>query len=245
MLAQSWSISKHVLVYEFVLRRGVKFHNGDVMTAEDVKFSFERYRGASAALLKQKVAAVEIPDPTRVRFRLKEPWPDFMTFYATPATGAAWIVPKKYVEKVGDEGFKKQPVGAGPYRFVSFKPGVELVLEAHEGYWRKPPIIKTLVFKVIPDDATRLAALKRSEVDGLWPDRPTAEEVRRTAGFTSSATIPVALPRLHRPGEHEIAGTTAGCAWPPTRHRPPGHQPGDYLGLAGSPRASSPGPEFY
>src|SRR5262245_19569034 len=65
-LAQSWSMSKDGLVYEFVLRRGVKFHNGDVMTAEDVKFSFERYRGASAALLKQKVAAVEIPDPSRV-----------------------------------------------------------------------------------------------------------------------------------------------------------------------------------
>ena len=53
-----------------------------------------------------------------------------MTFYATPATGAGWIVPKKYVEKVGEDGFKKAPVGAGPYRFVSFTPGVELVLEA-------------------------------------------------------------------------------------------------------------------
>src|SRR6266849_6655352 len=50
-----------------------------------------------------------------VRFRLKEPWPDFMTFYATPASGAGWIVPKKYVEQVGDEGFKKAPIGAGPY----------------------------------------------------------------------------------------------------------------------------------
>ena len=88
-----------------------------------------------------------------------------MTFYATPATGAAWIVPKKYVEKVGDEGFKKRRWAPARISFVSFKPGVELVLEAHEGYWRKPPIIKTLVFKVIPDDATRLAALKRGEVD--------------------------------------------------------------------------------
>ena len=90
------------------------------LTAEDVKFSFERYRGAAAKLLKERVAAVEIVDPYRVRFRLKEPWPDFMTFYGTPATGAGWIVPKKYIEKVGDEGFKKAPVGAGPYRLVSF-----------------------------------------------------------------------------------------------------------------------------
>src|SRR5688572_32646861 len=104
-LAESWSVSPDGLVYEFVLRKGVKFHNGDPVTAEDAKFSFERYRGVSAKALKDKVAAVEAPDPGRLRFRLKQPWPDFMTFYATPATGANWIVPKKYVEKVGEDGF--------------------------------------------------------------------------------------------------------------------------------------------
>src|SRR3989441_8331137 len=136
-LAESWSVSPDGLVYEFVLRKGVKFHNGEPVTAEDVKFSFERYRGILAKTLKERVAAVETPDAGRVRFRLKQPWPDFMTFYGTRATGAGWIVPKKYVEKVGDEGFKKAPIGAGPYRFVSFTPGVELVLEAFEQYWRK------------------------------------------------------------------------------------------------------------
>ncbi len=130
------------------------------MTAEDVKFSFERYRGASAKELKAKVAKVEVVDAFRVRFVLKRPWPDFLTFYATPATGAAWIVPKKYVEQVGDDGFKKAPVGAGPYQFVAFKPGVELTLEAFDGYWRKMPSVKTLVFRVIPDESTRLAALE-------------------------------------------------------------------------------------
>ena len=92
----------------------------------------------------------EQPDPARVRFRLKQPWPDFMTFYAS-ATGAGWIVPKKYVEKVGDDGFKKHPIGAGPYRFVSYTPGVELVLEAVEQYWRRTPQVKRLLFKAIPD----------------------------------------------------------------------------------------------
>ena len=94
------------------------------------------------------MAAVEIADPQRVRFRLKEPWPDFMTYYGSLTTGAGWIVPRKYLEKVGDEGFKKAPVGAGPYRFVSFNPGVELTLEANEQYWRKVPSVKRLVFKV-------------------------------------------------------------------------------------------------
>src|SRR5438094_5715280 len=115
-LAESWTMSPDGLVYEFVLRKGPRFHSGEPVTAEDVKFSFERYRGISAKLLKDKVVAVETPDPARVRFRLKQPWPDLMTVYGTPATGAGWIVPKKYVEKVGEEGFKKHPIGAGPYR---------------------------------------------------------------------------------------------------------------------------------
>ncbi len=140
-LAESWTTSPDGLAYEFVLRKDTRFHNGDPVTAEDVKFSFERYRGAANKAFKERVAAVETPSPNRVRFRLKVPWPDFLTFYSS-ATGAGWIVPKKYVEKVGDDGFKKLPIGAGPYRFVSFTPGVELVLEAVDHYWRKTPQVK-------------------------------------------------------------------------------------------------------
>jgi peptide/nickel transport system substrate-binding protein len=189
-LAESWTQSPDGLVYEFVLRRGVVFHNGDVMTAEDVKFSFERYRGAAAKLFKDKVAAVEVVDPQRIRFRLKEPWPDFMAFFGTPATGAGWVVPKTYVQKVGDDGFKKAPVGAGPYKLVSFNPGVEMVLEAHDRYWRKPPQVKRLVFRVVPDEATRLAMLKRGEADVAYSIRGAlAEEVKRTPGLTLAPTL--------------------------------------------------------
>ncbi|HWN90373.1 MAG TPA: ABC transporter substrate-binding protein, partial [Verrucomicrobiae bacterium] len=170
-LAESWSVSKDGLVYEFVLRAGARFHNGEPVTADDVKFSFERYRGAAARLMKEKVAAVEVVDPSRVRFRFREPWPDFMTYYGSLATGAGWIVPRKYLEKVGDDGFKKAPIGAGPYRFVSFAPGIELVLEAFEGYWRKSPSVKRLVLRTIPDPATRLAALKRGEADIVYSIR--------------------------------------------------------------------------
>ena len=188
-LAESWTVSKDGLVYEFVLRKGVKFHDGEPLTSEDVKFSFERYRGSAKNSLKERVVAVETPDPGRVRFRLKAPWPDFITFY-TGASGAGWIVPKTYVEKVGDEAFKKAPVGAGPYRFVSFTPGVELVLEAFDQYWRKPPQVKRLVFKVIPDEATRLAALKRGEVDIAYSVRgELAEELQRTPGLTLKPTV--------------------------------------------------------
>jgi peptide/nickel transport system substrate-binding protein len=183
-LAQSWSAAEDGLSYEFVLRPGVKFHNGDPVTAADVKFSFERYRGTSHDLLQNRVAAIETPDPQRVRFQLKGPWPDFLTFYGS-ATGAGWIVPKRYVEKVGDDGFKKAPIGAGPYKFVSFTPGVELVMEANEQYWRKVPAVRRLVFRAIPDGSTRLAALKGGEVDLVyWISGELAEELQRTPGLT-------------------------------------------------------------
>jgi peptide/nickel transport system substrate-binding protein len=180
-LAESWTESPDGLRYEFVLRRNATFHNGEPVTAEDVKFSFERYRGAGVKLLKDKVKAVETPATNRVRFVLKEPWPDFLTFYATPATGAAWIVPKKYVEQVGDDGFKKQPIGAGPYRLVSHQPGVEAVFEAYDKYWRKAPAVKRLVMKVAPEEPTRLAMLKKGEADIAYlMTGPIAEEIKRT-----------------------------------------------------------------
>ncbi len=189
-LAESWSTSEDHLIHEFVLRPGVKFHDGEPVTAEDVKFSFERYKGTSHALLKEKVAAVEIADPRTIRFKLKEPWPDFLTFYGS-ATGAGWIVPKKYVEKVGDDGFKKHPIGAGPYKFVSFTPGIELVMEANEGYWRKTPSVKRLVFRSVPDESTRLAALKRGEVDIAYSIRgELAEEMLHTPGLSLKAPVP-------------------------------------------------------
>src|SRR5262249_19182882 len=194
-LAESWTAAKDGLTYDFVLRKGVKFHNGDPVTAEDVKFSFERYKGSGATTLKARVATIEIVDPQRIRFRMKQAWADVMTFYATPAAGAAWVVPKKYVERVGEEGFKKAPIGAGPYRFVSFTPGVELVVEAYEGYWRKTPSIKRLVFKSVPDESTRLAMVKRGETDVADSIRgPNAEELKRTPRVTLKATVPPFTP---------------------------------------------------
>src|ERR671919_2078904 len=78
-LAESWTVSPDSLTYEFVLRKGVKFHNGDPLTAEDVKFSFERYRGAGSGPFKARTAGVDVVHPHRVRFPFKHPWPDFMT----------------------------------------------------------------------------------------------------------------------------------------------------------------------
>jgi peptide/nickel transport system substrate-binding protein len=176
-LAESWAASADARVYEFKLREGLRFHNGDPFTAEDVKFSFLRVK---TKILREKVREVEVVGPHRVRFHLHEPWPDFMTFYGTLASGAGWVVPKKYVEQVGGDGFRKHPIGLGPYKFLSHTPGVELVMEAYEGYWRKVPHVKRLVYKSVPEATTRLAMLKRGEVDLAYLlDAPQAQEVQR------------------------------------------------------------------
>ena len=183
-LAESWTVSKDGTIYEFFLRKGARFHNGDPVTAEDVKFSFERYKGSGAKILKEKVKEVQVAAPNRVRFVLKEQWQEFMSFYGTSATGAGWIVPKKYIEKVGEDGFKKAPVGAGPYKFVSFNPGLELVVEAVPDYWRKAPQVKRIVMRSIPDETTRAAAVRTGEVDLAYLfGGAIAGELRRTPGI--------------------------------------------------------------
>jgi peptide/nickel transport system substrate-binding protein len=183
-LAESWSESVDARTYEFKLRPGLKFHNGDPLTAEDVKFSFERYRGAAAKILQDRVQQVDVVSPLVVRFVLKEPWPDFMTFYGTTASAAGLVVPKKYLTQVGDEGFKKHPIGAGPYKFVSHQPGIEVVLEAFTGYWRRVPNVKTLVMKSVPEATTRAVALKSGEADiGVALDGYDADSIKRDGRF--------------------------------------------------------------
>jgi len=214
-LAESWTVSPNGLVYDFVLRANARFHNGARVTAEDVKFSFERYHGANASVLKEHVQEVRAVDPRRVQFHLKEPWSDFITFYGTTATSAGWVVPKKYVEQVGDEGFKKAPIGAGPYKVVSFTPGVELQLEAFDGYWRKTPHVKRLVFRSLPDETTRAAALKRGDVDiAYFLNGPVAEEVRRTPGLKLMAVRSNTIFFLDFRGQWE-----AGSPWQDPRVR--------------------------
>jgi len=155
-----------------------------------VKFSFERYRGGAAKVLKDGVKEIQVLGPSRVRFVFKEAWPDFPAFYGTFVASAGWVVPKKYFERVGEEGYRKAPVGAGPYKFVSFNPGVELVVEAFDGYWRKAPSIKRIVFRSLPDETTRAAALKSGEVDlAMLLSGPTAQEIKRTPGLRLAAPL--------------------------------------------------------
>ena len=164
-LAESWTISSDSKVYEFKLRKGVKFHNGDTMTSEDVVFSIKRYKAGQARFIHEKTEKLETIDPYLVRITFKEPFPDFFDYLLPRAGNIGWVLPKKYVEKVGDAGFKKHPIGCGPYKFVEFVPGVKLVGEAFEQFWRKVPNIKRMEFFTATDPATRLAMVRRGEVD--------------------------------------------------------------------------------
>jgi peptide/nickel transport system substrate-binding protein len=188
-LAETWSESADGKTYEFKLRRGLTFHNGDPVTADDVKFSFERYRGAGAKAFEERVQQVEVVDALTVRFLLREPWPDFLTFYGTSATAAGIVVPRKYLTQVGEDGFRKRPIGAGPYTFVSHTPGVEVVLEAFPNYWRHAPHIKRLTMKSVPEGTTRVAMVKNGEVDiAVALEAEDAESARRDRRLQLVAT---------------------------------------------------------
>ena len=217
-LAESWTESPDGLVYEFKLREGLTFHNGDPFTAEDVHFSFLRYKGISAKQLHERVKALDILDPYRLRIVLHAPWPDFLTVYSAVVSRAAWIVPKQYVERVGDEGFKRHPIGLGPYRFVRLDPGVALVLEAHDRYWRKPPTIQRIILKSVPDPATRLAMLKTGEADiayDMLGDEGVAIQSDPKLRLAPAGAVSPSGWSSSISGTPPRRGMTGGCGWPP------------------------------
>jgi peptide/nickel transport system substrate-binding protein len=164
-LAESYEIAPDYKSATFKLRPNIKFHDGKPVTTEDVKFTFEKYRGANAGILKEKTEKIETPDDRTVRFVFKSPFLDFLTIYGSPSSGAGWIVPKAYYEQVGPNGFKQKPIGAGPYRFVRQQAGTEIEFEAFTEYWRKSPSVKTMIMKGVPEASTRLAGLQTGEID--------------------------------------------------------------------------------
>jgi peptide/nickel transport system substrate-binding protein len=167
-LAEHAEMSADFTKAAFRLRPGLKFHDGTPLTTADVKWCYENYHGVNAATFKAHTERVEIVDDRTIIFHFNKPFLDFMTLYNGDSTGAGWIVPKAYYQKVGADGFKAHPIGAGPFKFVSQEVGVKMVFEAWQAYWRKTPGVKTLVVRGIGGPggaATRLAGLKTGELD--------------------------------------------------------------------------------
>ncbi|HEX2174037.1 MAG TPA: ABC transporter substrate-binding protein [Dehalococcoidia bacterium] len=164
-LAESYEIAPDFRSATFKLRPNLTFHDGSPITSEDVKFTYEKYKGVNARILHDKLDRIETPDDRTTRFLFKEPFLDFLNIYGTPASGAAWIIPKRYYEQVGGDGFKQQPIGAGPYKMVGSTSGNEFRFEAFTDYWRKTPSVKTLIIRGVAEDATRVAQLQTGEAD--------------------------------------------------------------------------------
>jgi peptide/nickel transport system substrate-binding protein len=163
-LATSWT-NVNPTTWEFKLRRGVKFHNGEDFNAEAVKFSIERVLNPDQKARWRwafvDIERVETPDPYTVRIITKRPFPTLITnlAYAMP------ILPPKYVKEKGDQFIATRPVGTSAFKVVRWRKDDELVLEANEQFWGGAPKIKTLIFKPIPEESSRIAALMGGQVD--------------------------------------------------------------------------------
>ena len=164
-LAEKFDFAEDGKSATFQLRAGIKFHDGSPVTPEDVKWSYEHYHGASATLLQEKTHAIDIVNDRTVKFSFNEPFLDFPILMGTGnVCGAAWVVPAKYYQKVGKDGFLQKPIGAGPYKLVSQETGNKIEYEAFEDYYR-PVHVKNFTIVSVPEAATRVAMLERGEAD--------------------------------------------------------------------------------
>ncbi len=155
-LAERWE-SVSPTVWRFHLRRGVKFHNGEPLEAEDVKTSLERYADPSSrrSHLVKAIERIEIRDPNTIDLVTAKPFGGFLTNLTR-----LYIVPRRTVERIGPDAFAQQPVGTGPYRFVSWQRDQQMTLEANTAYWGGVPTPSRLVFRPIRDGSTRAAESK-------------------------------------------------------------------------------------
>jgi peptide/nickel transport system substrate-binding protein len=165
-LASEWKVADDGLSIVFTIRQGVLFHNGDAMTADDVAFSLNRaIKSSLTSNVSSMMEGAEVLDGTHVKLNLKDrfaPAPECVA-----ATGLS-VVSKRAVEELGDDGFRKAPVGTGPYKFVSWKGGDRIVMTAFDGHWRGKPPVKDVTFLIMTDKSTAAIALRNDEIDVLY-----------------------------------------------------------------------------
>jgi peptide/nickel transport system substrate-binding protein len=191
-LAERWTVSADGLVYTFALRRGVQFHRGlGELTADDVVFSFDRQMKDPKKSFYEalgNVKSVEAPDRYTVRITLKERDASFL--WAVVAYRPGLIVSRRAVQELGDAGFAKAPVGTGPFEFVQLTPQGEVVLRAHDAYFRGRPAVRQITFVHIGDETTAAAALQRGDVQVIWT-RGNPEVVRTLRADRSVTAVRV------------------------------------------------------
>jgi peptide/nickel transport system substrate-binding protein len=187
-VAESWEVSEGNTVHTFHIREGITFHNGDDLTAEDVKFSLERImredsQSAYAGNLREQIASIEVPDPYTVVITTNSS-SIFLEYDLSQLIGnEGVIVPKGYIEANGEEAFQQNPVGSGPYKFADFRADDHLTLVVNPDYWKFTPAYESVVFRIVPEEQTRSALLQRGEVDIISASPRKARELE-AEGFT-------------------------------------------------------------
>ena len=193
-LAKSWEISSDGLVYTFQLREGVRFHDDTPFDAEAVKFNIERMTNPKIPQYDPKAAhysifiwrylkAVETVNPLTVRIHLSEPFSDFLAQLTEGGLGSAKMLSPSSWRRYGNEGIKDHPIGTGPFKLIERGKKGEVILEKNYDYWGKMPFLDKLIFKPIPEPATRVAALQMGEVDMIFVPPPDTIEILKKAGF--------------------------------------------------------------
>jgi peptide/nickel transport system substrate-binding protein len=189
-LATSWTFVAPSS-WDFTLRSGVTFQNGDPVSADDVKFSFDRIldpaNNSAMASFLSDVKSVDVVDPQTVRVTTAN-----ASAILPEITKNVMIVPKKVVESVGAEAFGKAPVGSGPYSFVEWTPNDHLALKANAAYWAGAPSIAAVTFKPIPEPSTRVAALETGQVDLIMGFAPSFYDELKSKSELTVINVPEA-----------------------------------------------------
>ena len=220
-LATEWKLTAPT-TWTFKIRPGVKWHNGDPFTAADAKWSLERTWDPNVKTRVNTVFTtvdrIEAPDAATLIIHTKKPDP---LLAARLAFYGGQIVPKKYIEAVGNDAFNAKPVGTGPVRFVSWTKDDKIVLDASGDYWGGKPDFDRMIVRAVPEMAPRIAALLKGEVDiitQLPPDH--AEKVAGTPSTRVAGALYAGLYVLAVNSKVPPLEQSAGEAGPLTRHRP-------------------------
>jgi peptide/nickel transport system substrate-binding protein len=208
VVAESWTVSPDGKTWTFKIRKGIKFHNGDPLTAADVMFSVEHYKSEESTnpwspYLRNNFASNSTPDDYTYQYVTNTVEPALILCFSYTR-----ILPKNYYESVGKDAFRAAPIGSGPYKFVKFIPSTSFEMEANTDYWGGMPSYKTIIDLAVPEEATRVALIKSGEVDiaqSLTPDRLVE---LRNAGYTLQEAGLNSLSNISFPGTWDTDSPT-------------------------------------
>ncbi len=181
-IASDWESPDGGKTWNFTIKSGITFHNGEALTAEDVKFSIELHqlpeaKSSNAPIFREKIADIIVQSPTKLTVVLSEVDVQFPIMLCCLAGAEGVVVPKDYYNAVGTDGFRDAPIGSGPFKFVSRQIGVGINFTANEEYWRGAPGFKDLEILLVAEDSTRIAMLRTGEADIINLTKPLIAEV--------------------------------------------------------------------